>query len=90
MPCSLPVRGASAPPYATSRTVAQVSFTADADMQLRRTALLEMDPQLLEEAGTVDAVLAVRSDVERHVKTSGHNPILEAITALATLASKKS
>ncbi len=53
-------------------------------------ALLEMDPQLLEEGGSVDVVLAVRSDVERHVKTSGQNPILEAITALATLASKKS
>src|SRR2546428_6305414 len=53
-------------------------------------ALLEMDPQLLEEGGTVAVVLAVRSDVESQVETSGHNPILEAITALATLASKKS
>ena len=52
-------------------------------------ALVELDPGLIEEAGTRDAVLAVRADVEKHVRTSGHEPILEAITALVSTASRK-
>jgi hypothetical protein len=53
-------------------------------LQLQRPALSRN-----QEVGTAKVLLEVRSDVERHFQTSGHNPILEAITALVAVGSKK-
>jgi hypothetical protein len=53
------------------------------------SALVELDPTLIEDGGTHDVVLALRTDVEKHVRTTGHEPILEAITALAAAMSPK-
>jgi len=47
-------------------------------------ALVEHDPDLLAEAGTVRAVHALRVDIEKYVSNSGHDPLVEAIRALST------
>jgi hypothetical protein len=51
-------------------------------------ALFEQDPELLREAGTREVVRALRNDIEKHCRASTHEPLLEAITALATAVAR--
>ena len=45
-------------------------------------ALFEQDPELLHEGGTREVVGALHADVEKHRRTSGHDPLVEATSAL--------
>jgi hypothetical protein len=45
-------------------------------------ALVEHDPEQLAEAGTWRVVVSLHDDLKRHVQTSGHDPLVEAVQGL--------
>ena len=53
------------------------------------SALVEHDPDLLKEAGTQHVVQSLRADIEKHVGSSGHDPLVEAIRALSTSVARE-
>jgi len=52
-------------------------------------ALVEIDPELLKEAGTREVVLAVNRDFKKHHSTTGHDPIFEVMAALVAIVEQQ-